>query len=105
MNDRANQQRENSKQAACTLQPIVHTIKCPHGRTMYSDRTENGIRRVHGGTPACCFDMLCTPAAGESFVILERGGRQKRIHNGLMGVSLVGANSVLSVTTHSKEGS
>ena len=70
----------------------VRTIQCPHGRTMFSDRTENGVRRIHGGIPSCCFDMLCTPAAGEGFVILQRDGQQKRVHNGLMGVSLVSAN-------------
>jgi hypothetical protein len=64
---------------------------------MFSDRTENGVRRIHGGIPSCCFDMLCTPAAGEGFVILQRDGQQKRVHNGLMGVSLVSANKEVSI--------
>jgi len=52
-----------------------------------------GVRRVSGGIPACCFDMLCTPAAGDNFIILDRAGRQKRIHNGLTGVSLIDFNN------------
>lgn len=75
------------------MRAIVRTIQCPHGRTLFSDRTENGVRRIRGGVPSCCFDMLCTPAAGETFVMLQQDGRQKRIHDGLTGVSLVGANA------------
>ena len=67
-------------------------IRCPHGNILYSDRTVNGVRRVHGGIPTCCFDMLCSPAAGLEFIITDREGRQKRLHNGLFGVSLVGAS-------------
>jgi len=66
-------------------------IRCPHGRVIFSDHTHNGVRRVHGGTPPCCFDMLCTPAAGESFILVDRAGRQKRIHDGIFGKTLVGA--------------
>ena len=75
------------------MKAMVRTIQCPHGRTMFSDRTEDGVRRIHGGIPSCCFDMLCSPAASDSFVILQRDGQQKRIHNGLMGTSLVSANA------------
>ena len=64
--------------------PSGSQIRCPHGRVMFSDQTVDGVRRVHGGIPSCCFDMLCTPAAGETFVLLDRSGRQKRIHDGLL---------------------
>ena len=57
-------------------------ILCPHGKIMYSDRTINGRRHVHAGIPICCFDMLCTPAGGDGFIIVDRRGRQKRIHQG-----------------------
>ena len=67
-------------------------ILCPHGHVMFSDTTVGGVRRVHGGIPDCCFDMLCHPAAGDGFVIVQRDGKQKRIHDGLMGISLVAAN-------------
>jgi hypothetical protein len=75
-----------------TVTPLVRELRCPHGKTMFSDRTDGGVRRIHGGVPACCFDMLCTPAAGNGFIIVQRDGRQKRIHDGLTGVALVGAN-------------
>ena len=55
-------------------------ILCPHGKTMYSDRIINGRRHVHAGIPQCCFDMMCRPAEGDGFIIIDRRGRQKRIH-------------------------
>ena len=70
--------------------PSGSQIRCPHGRVMFSDRTEGGIRLVHGGIPKCCFDMLCSPAGGETFILVDRRGRQKRIHDGLTGRTLVG---------------
>jgi hypothetical protein len=60
----------------------MKVIKCPHGNVMYSDSVIQGVRRVHAGIPQCCFEMLCTPAEGEGFIIVDRGGRQKLIHQG-----------------------
>ena len=53
---------------------------CSPSAVMYRDVTDDrGVRRIHGGLPACCIDSMCEPAAGEGFVILDRRGRQKRI--------------------------
>jgi len=66
-------------------------LLCPHGNVLASDYTMNGVRRVSVGLPKCCLEMLRSPAAGESFIIVDRKGKQKLVHDGLMGAYLVEA--------------
>lgn len=65
-------------------------IKCPHGNILYSDNTDNGTRSIHAGIPKCCFDMLCTPAIGDGFSIVDRNNKTKRIHQGMSENNLIG---------------
>ena len=60
-------------------------ILCPHGKPMYQERIIGTRKMVSAGIPKCCFDMLCTPASGETFIIVNRKGIQRRIHSGICG--------------------
>jgi hypothetical protein len=75
------------------LDVLVSTLRCHHGNIIYAGQRSGKCVQFRAGLPKCCLDEMRKPASGDGFIIVERDGRQKRIHHGIFGASLIGANT------------